>query len=240
MKKHAFLNQIDLNMKKSVQRLFRDKRVRLIIGLLISSFISVLFVFLRISYSGSGWFNFMIWNLLLAWIPFMFACGIALLKRSHAPFRRMLYLLLTFVWILFFPNTLYIITDLFHLDFRHGIPLWFDLVLLISFVWNGIMLGFISLRIVQDSVAWRFGRFVGWIFACVVLFISSFGIYIGRYQRFNSWDIFLNPLSLLADVGERVISPFQYPGLFGMTIAFSLFFVVGYLLFNLLLGWKKK
>lgn len=205
-------------------------RWRLFLALIGSSWISIMFLIMRIGYTTSSTYSFMVWNLFLAWLPLFFVILLRRINRKKA-FNKSLFAILAFLWILFFPNALYIITDLFHLKFRVGAPLWFDLIMLVSFSWNGLILGFYSLFLMQIIVGRKFGNVAGWIFAVFVLVVSSFGIYIGRYQRWNSWDVFINPIILLQDICYRLLSPFEYPALFGMTILFSLFFVVGYYMF---------
>jgi uncharacterized membrane protein len=131
-------------------------------------------------------------------------------------------------WLLFFPNAPYILTDLFHLDNRPGVPLWYDLALILSCAWNGLMLAYASLADMQQLVQQRLGTGIGWAFATVALLLSSFGIYLGRYLRFNSWDVLTNPLTLFYDIVGRLLHPFSFPGTWGVTLVFGLFLLVGY------------
>jgi uncharacterized membrane protein len=43
-----------------------------------------------------------------------------------------------------------------------------------------------------------------------VLFLGSFGVYLGRFLRWNSWDILANPVSLLLEVAVRFTNPFLH------------------------------
>ena len=85
-----------------------------------------------------------------------------------------------------------------------------------------------SLSAVQQLVQRRLDFGAGWAFATVALLLSSFGIYLGRYLRFNSWDILTNPLTLFFDIVNRVLHPFSFPGTWGVTLVFGLFLLVGY------------
>jgi uncharacterized membrane protein len=173
----------------------------------------------------------MIWNLFLAWIPLFLALIVDKL-RSDTKINKIIISLLTFLWFLFLPNSFYIITDLFHLHkLAKGVPLWFDLILIISFAWNGLMLGYYSLKLIHENMKKKLGGIISWTVIAIIILLSSFGIYIGRYQRWNSWDVFANPYDLLLDIGQRVVNPFKYPGLLGLTFTFSLFFIVGYIIF---------
>ena len=90
------------------------------------------------------------------------------------------------VWFLFFPNAPYIITDLIHLRVRDAVPIWYDAALLFSFAWNGLILGFVSLWVVQSLVTHRWGATAGWLLALGTLIAGGFGIYLGRFLRWNS------------------------------------------------------
>jgi uncharacterized membrane protein len=139
------------------------------------------------------------------------------------------------MWILFFPNSPYILTDLFHLKQQPNIPLWYDLGLLISYAWTGLMLGFISLLEIQVFLNKRFTTGISWAAIVCILTLSSFGIYLGRFERWNSWDIVTDPIALIVDIYERIMSPFSHPRTFGVTIMFSLFLIISYLtLFSLI------
>lgn len=134
---------------------------------------------------------FLAWNLFLAFIPFWIS---AWLKKQEAP--KIKHTPLLFAWLLFLPNSPYIVTDLFHLKERAGIPLWFDLALVCSFAIIGLLLLFKSI-IDMISVAKRiFSK--TWIkyFLPFLFWLVAFGLYLGRYLRFNSWDIASHPLRL--------------------------------------------
>ena len=131
-------------------------------------------------------------------------------------------------WLLFFPNAPYILTDLFHLERRSGVPFWYDLALILSCAWNGLMLAYASRADMQGLVQRRLGTGTGWAFATVALLLSSFGIYLGRYLRFNSWDVLTNPLTLFYDIVNRILHPFSFPGTWGVTLVFGVFLLIGY------------
>ena len=204
---------------------FSRARLTLVFVLAASVALSVLLVIVRVVLTGRLAFLFLIWNLLLAVIPF----GIStMLGTARGPLRARLLVPAGAMWLLFFPNAPYILTDLFHLSARPGVPLWFDLVLILSFAWNGLMLAYASLSDMQRLVQVRLGFWAGWAFATVALLLSSFGIYLGRYLRFNSWDVLANPLTLFFDIVNRIGHPFLFPGTWGVTLIFGVFLLVGY------------
>src|SRR6185436_9690308 len=112
-----------------------------------------------------------------------------------------------FAWLIFFPNAPYIFTDLTHLMSRHSGHFWVDLVLILLFAWTGFLLGFLSLYLMQSLVARRLGGAAGWVFIAVVAGLSGFGIYVGRFLRWNSWDVLLNPVGLFRDLAQWAANP---------------------------------
>jgi uncharacterized membrane protein len=204
---------------------FSRPRLTLLFVLALSVALSVLLVAGRVLLSGRWHFVFMLWNLFLALVPYGMS---TLLGLARGPLRARLLLPVGAVWLLFFPNAPYIITDLFHLDARPGVPLWYDLALIMSCAWNGLMLAYASLSDMQLLVQRRLGFWAGWGFATVALLLSSFGMYLGRYLRFNSWDVMANPLELFYDIVNRLANPFDFPGTWGVTLIFGVFLLIGY------------
>ena len=210
---------------------FSHTRLTLVFVLGASLGLSLLLVVGRVLMTGHGTFLFLVWNLFLAVIPFALS---TMLGTARGPLRARLLVPVGAAWLLFFPNAPYILTDLFHLERRAGVPLWYDLALILSCAWNGLMLAYASLADMQRLVAGRLGVGAGWAFATVALLLSSFGIYLGRYLRFNSWDVLANPLTLFFDIVNRILHPFSFPGTWGVTLVFGLFLLVGYATVRLL------
>ena len=204
---------------------FTRTRLTLVFVLIVSLSMSVLLVAGRVMMTGKLLFLFLIWNLFLAVVPFALS---TLLSISVGRLRARILVPVSAAWLLFFPNAPYLLTDLFHLNARPGVPLWYDLALILSCAWNGLMLAYASLSDMQRLVQQRLGFWTGWAFATVALLLSSFGIYLGRYLRFNSWDVLTNPLTLFYDIAHRVLNPFSFPGTWGVTLVFGLFLLVGY------------
>ena len=204
---------------------FTRARLTLIFVLATSVALSVMLVLGRVLMTGRLLFLFLIWNLFLALIPFALSTMLGIAK---GPLRARLLVPVGAAWLLFFPNAPYILTDLFHLERRAGVPYWYDLALILSCVWNGLMLAYASLADMQHLVQRRLGTGAGWAFATVALLLSSFGIYLGRYLRFNSWDVLANPITLFYDIVNRLLHPFSYPGTWGVTLVFGTFLLVGY------------
>ena len=143
-------------------------------------------------------YQFLLWNLLLAWIP---AASALAAHRFHGrePRADFLFGLSTLAWFLFFPNAPYIVTDFVHLEHRPPVPLWYDLLMIASFAWTGLCLGYLSLYLMQEIARVRFGRGTSWLFAVGMLGLGSAGVYAGRMLRWNSWDVLRHPSSLLRE-----------------------------------------
>lgn len=181
--------------------------------------------FFRMMYSGSFHYLFLIWNLFLAFVPLLIV-QLPFFEKSK---RFITFFLVAFCWLLFFPNAPYILTDLFHLSENSSMPIWFDLVLILLYAWTGLLAGFYSLlkieQKMQEFIALNWSR-LGII---VLLFLSSFGIYLGRYLRFNSWDLFNNPSGLMLQVIERFTDPTHHPRTWGFTVFMGIFLTLIYI-----------
>jgi uncharacterized membrane protein len=203
-----------------------NNRAGVAISFSASILLSLVLLLARIVKTGEITYLFLVWNIFLAIIPLVFSTLLSVyrLKRRH----RLISYGLTIVWLLFLPNAFYIITDLFHLYPRLGVPQWFDLILILSFAWNGIMLGCASLFDMHELIKHRFSWLAGWGFVGVSLLLSSFGIYLGRFERWNSWDIVQQPMRLMLDVFAFISSPSDYPGVWGLTFTYTLLMCVLY------------
>lgn len=186
-----------------------------------------LLVALRVAHSNTVSFFFLLWNLFLAAIPYAAAMLLESLDRAQK-LRAMQWVAFV-IWLLFLPNAPYIITDFIHLAPRPPVPLWFDVLLLLSSAGTGLLLGYGSMLIVQRVIARRFGVTYGWIVAVVTMMLSAFGIYLGRFLRFNSWEAFTDPLPLFADIAERLMNPMAHPKTFAVTLLFGIALTLGYI-----------
>jgi uncharacterized membrane protein len=202
-----------------------------IIGLLVAaSLVCVVLIAARSWYSHTYHYWFLLWNLALAWVPFVFA-GVA---YALAPARRRAYLwvlvvLAAVVWLAFFPNAPYILTDFLHLGSMGDIvPGWYDVLMLYWFAWTGLILGIVSLYLMHEIVARGLGTVTGWVFVVVVAGVGSLGIYLGRFLRWNSWDLVRRPGPLADELLGRVTDPHSQPRLLGFTVLFALLFLFIY------------
>lgn len=191
--------------------------------LLLSCGFSILLVALRITVTGSLMYGFLPWNLFLAWIPYSISNRV---NKTTTKKNNTRLVALSFLWLLFIPNSFYIITDLFHLDEGFAAPQWFDLALIFSFAWNGLMLGVLSMQKMEKIISERIGY--RWLFVYVVMWLNALGIYIGRYLRFNSWDIITNPFQLAGDILYLCFHPLRNKNEWAMIVCFSILMTLIY------------
>ena len=182
----------------------------------------------RVAYSDSNQHTGLIWNLFLAWIPFMLA------YFAHAISWRRIWVyfvipVIALLWMIFFPNAPYMLTDLQDLArTATDAPLWYDVLIVVWCSWTGMLLGVISLYLMQNIVQRTFSRAAGWVFVFVISGMSSFGVYVGRFVRINSWDILQNPAETAMNILGIVIDPSMRLAAF--TILYTFFFLFVYLL----------
>jgi uncharacterized membrane protein len=214
--------------QKILPFLKRNRYKLAIFGLMAgASLICILLVGARITVSDSGRYAGLVWNLFLAWIPFLLAYAAYTLSWS----RRWLYIVIpvtAFLWLIFFPNAPYILTDLQHLA-RQSVdtPLWYDVIMLVWFSWTGLLLGLVSMYLMHETLQRTFNRTVGWGFVFLVSGLSSFGVYLGRFVRFNSWDLLQDPSEVAVTILGLVIDPSLR--LVAFTALFALFYLFVYL-----------
>ena len=188
--------------------------------------ICFLFSLIRFFYTDTKSFLFLNWNLFLAFVPWLLST-VLLLSPVLQKIKICIFGIIAF-WLLFFPNAPYILTDLFHLKRNTSVPIWFDLVLILSFAWVGLLFGFISLWNIEQVLSKRISQKIIPVLSMILLFIGSFGIYLGRYLRWNSWDIISEPLKILDDIGDRVVNPVRYLQTWGMTFFMFIFLSILY------------
>lgn len=171
------------------------------------------------------------WNLALAWIPYTLSFAICAL---YSVFPRGWWLFVpipSLVWLLFLPNAPYIVTDFWHLMHRPPVPLWFDIGMIASFALTGCLLTVVSLRTMHNLVSRQLGRLAGWGFAFLALILSGLGIYLGRFGRFNSWDLLFHPEEILKTLAAPILNPLENLRFIGFTLLFTAMLAVFYLTF---------
>ena len=200
--------------------------MRTLLALLVASAFCVGLIVLRSLATGTGPRVWLVWNLILAWVPFWLALAVYDGRRRGASARVLLPL--SALWLVFFPNAPYILTDFVHLEHEGAAPLWFDALVIASFAFTGLLLGYVSLYLMQAVVRSRFGTLAGWAAAIGTLALSSVGIYLGRFLRVNSWDVVTNPDYLLGIARLRLEDPLGNPQLIAVALLFTSFLSVTY------------
>jgi len=208
---------------------FSDRRLAVLAALGVLSALVVALVAFRVAYTRTADNAGLVWNLFLAWVPL----GLALLLYDRHVRRAGFATLagLGLLWLLFFPNAPYIVTDFKHLAGSTGEKFWYDGILIATAATTGLLLGFVSLYLLQAIVRRGVGVRYAWLFVFAVLGLSSLGVYLGRVLRWNSWDVFVRPGSLASDLGHALVDPLAHPRPIGITFLFTSFLIGGYLLF---------
>lgn len=183
----------------------------------------------RMVYSGQYRFVFLIWNLFLAWLPFIISLSFNKINKAAVWKQAMAFC----IWLLFFPNALYIITDLIHLKATAKVPLWYDALILFAAALTGLIMAFVSLYKTEMFLLTHFRQRVVNVQVVFILLLGSFGVYLGRFLRWNSWDVVTNPVGLFYEIVHRFVFPFQHGRTWGITFILTVF------LYLLWLGVKK-
>jgi uncharacterized membrane protein len=196
--------------------------------LLSSSALSIAFVLARASVTGRPGYGFLLWNLTLAWIPYVLARLIAARARKDGGAPLLLALGLAFIG--FLPNAPYIVTDLMHLRWHttEDAPQWFDSLMLASFAWSGLTLGIASVRITADVVKARVGTRASVGYVGIVSVLTAFGIYLGRFVRLNTWDAAVHPFRVARSVLAPLVHPATHLRAWTFTVAFAALFLAAY------------
>jgi uncharacterized membrane protein len=203
---------------------------RIIYALVVSSLASVLLFFIDVSDAHSWYYWFLIWNLGLAYIAPLIAWWLTFRLRT-TPWLSWRNVLLTFLWFIFMPNSFYMITDLIHTGDLVTTDLLYNVVMIISFVFNALIAGYAGLYLIHWALLKRFYyRWVHVIIAAILL-ICSFAIYMGRYLRWSSWDVVSNPFGVLFDFSDTITNPSSHPEFVQTTAIFfillgSMYFVI--------------
>jgi uncharacterized membrane protein len=199
-----------------LDRLRERGRLRLTVFLFAVSTYCVMLSAFRFLYTGTYGYLFLNWNLFLAFLPWLLT-SLAILRNVKS---RVAILVIMAVWLLFFPNCLYILTDLIHLRQIESAPLWLDLIIVLSFAWAGLCYGFISLMDIEYFLKERFrarAKMISLLSLCMI-YVAAFGIYIGRFWRWNSWDLLGNPAELMHDIFDRFTDKGNTYRVFGFTV----------------------
>ena len=161
-------------------------------SLILLSVVAVVLDLARLDIWGTTDLLYMVWNLFLAWIPYIIS--LYFIKKDMRVSR---FVILFIIWFLFFPNAPYLVTDVLHIAERLSPLLWYDSLLFFFFGWIGLFLGMLSLLRIHQYLKVHFSYLISEILIFAICLVSSFGVYLGRFGRWNSWDAITNPLELV-------------------------------------------
>ncbi|WP_299442299.1 DUF1361 domain-containing protein [uncultured Aquimarina sp.] len=202
-----------------------NQQLPFIKGFSIAVLFSILLLLIRISKVESYFFLFLVWNLFLACIPYGITTILSF-RKIHQ--NRFLFGIGFVCWLAFLPNAPYILTDLQHIRLSSLQSVWFDVLLILSFAINGLIVGFASLRTMQKLLQEHFSKKTTNLITHLTLLLCGFGIYMGRILRWNSWDLIQNPMDVLGDIFQRIIFPIEHINTWAFTIGFGSFLIITY------------
>jgi uncharacterized membrane protein len=168
-------------------------------------------------------------NLVLAWIPYL--CSLSLVAQEQRARRRLLpHFVLLGLWIIFFPNAPYLLTEWLYLPRFHE-ELWFSIAILAAFSLCGLQLTVTSLHLIHTQVRLHRGRTAGWAFTLIAIVFSGIGVYLGRFLRLNSWDLLVRPVTVFKDTLRLFEEPESQIAPVSFCTAFCVFLFVYYIVF---------
>lgn len=206
-------------MSKILSIYFLNKKQNPVLILL--AILSLTLILLRVKITQEVYLLFLIWNLFLAYIPYFVSSEIKNIVPGTFTFYSVL-----LIWLLFLPNSFYLITDFVHLHHVTKFQFLFDAVLLSSFTVAGFYSGILSLFNIHFLLQMKYSLQKSWILIGIIAYLSAFGIYLGRILRFNSWDILRHPFSLFSNSYKS----FQNTETILFTVVLGTFILISYCL----------
>jgi uncharacterized membrane protein len=216
-------------MLARLRRSSSDRRIAVVASLAFLSLFVVAMIAARVLYTQTWEHTAIAWNLFLAWIPF--ALALLVYDRARSGVLTPTLVMAGTLWLLFLPNAPYIVTDLKYVGDDRAVPVLYDVMLLSAAAWTGLLLGLTSLYLIHAVARRLVGAAGAWALVTGALALSSFGIYLGRVQRWNSWDVFVRPGHISSRLATGVLHPFDHPRPIAVTILFTSFLVISYLVF---------
>ncbi len=204
------------------------QRYRIVLLLIISMIFCIVLLMIRMKITHSFFYLFLVWNLFLAIIPYVITTYLI----SKPKLNKFLFALMFTIWLLFLPNSPYIITDLLHLRLSPLDILWLDVLIVISFAMNGLVLCFLSILDMELLLRKYFSSKKVIFIVIAIFFLVGFGIYLGRFLRFNSWDILQHPFALLKDILQIIYQPNHHLNALLFSFSFGTFLSIGFYLFK--------
>lgn len=208
--------------------------------------------FIWILFGGNSKYSYMVWNIILAWVPLEISTFIYTIKDRSLNYKwvKILIPAMWVLWMLFYPNAPYVITDFIHISsskfhlanpnyipygtepriiYNDNFKIWLGFINIGVGVWIGYMLGVVSLYINQEMIKVKFSKLTSWLFVIGVSLLSGFAIYLGRFIRWNSWDVIFNPSNIISILVKDVhFKAVNFTILFGIAILFI--YIINYVI----------
>ena len=176
-----------------------------IILLILNSLVASILLVIASIYSHNFSFLYFIWNLFLSWVPLLVSVILVYILKNKL-WSSWTALILSFVWLIFIPNSFYMISDFIHLV---EVPTDYLLYFAIAFtaiIYSASINGYISLYLIHRELKKRLSSKSAWVLVALISLVSSYAIYIGRVLRWNSWDILTNPGGVIFDVSDNFLN----------------------------------
>ncbi|MDD7885355.1 DUF1361 domain-containing protein [Flavivirga sp. 57AJ16] len=196
----------------------------------ISIALSMVLLMIRMKLTHSFFYLFLVWNLFLAVVPF----AITTYLVSIPSLNKIGLIIWCSIWLLFLPNAPYIITDLLHLKIGSNHLLWLDVLVVTSFALNGLLIFSLSLLDMETLLNQYLKRKTTNFVVIFILFLCGFGVYLGRFLRYNSWEILQYPSNLFSDIFNIILQPNQHLEAWLFTFLFGAFLSIGFWMFKTL------
>jgi uncharacterized membrane protein len=179
----------------------------------------------RIAYTHTFRSGYVVWNLFLAFIPLLIMRLYSLLEPVlQGTVRKIVQVGLAASWLLFLPNSFYILTDFMHLNYSvlvnergdtayyaanyirgDGLYVLDSLLLFLATALGAYVGGLVLIRayryMSKHYSILRARSIIG-----LIVVLSSIGVFIGRFGRWNSWDAIVHPLGVMSDFWQSITS----------------------------------
>lgn len=182
---------------------------------------------LRVLLFGKLSLIYILWNIFLAFVPFLISATL-LYFSEKGKLNKVLFIIGGIVWLIFLPNAPYIVTDLIHIGVVRAVPVLYDSVLLFTSAWAGLLLGMNSISHIEKILLSKYSKKISQITIILILFLTSFGMYVGRFLRFNSWDIFTSPFSFFDKLSSTFYGSSEAVEAIIYTLLFFSFIYISY------------
>lgn len=185
----------------------------------------------RIFLFGSTSSLYMFWNIFLAFIP-LFISSVLIARTNKDNLIKPFFIVGFIFWLLFLPNAPYVVTDLIHTGRIRAVPVMYDAFFLFSSALVSLLMGMYSLLHMEKIFLLKFSKKITNVIIAVIILVTSFGIYLGRFLRFNSWDFFTSHDFLISKIWQIFSDPIINLNAYTYTILFFFFIYASFISFK--------